>query len=147
MAWITYGGPDGADALGLAGGSWFSFYSRLDLLPGVKVVACLPTDIYNHWRHRLQYIGQLEALVAVSVYYSLRGGVPYPGEVSHDVRERDVIHFVDNFGSMMDDGPHSSKGHPGTRMRIYHARASPTFSRRFSSRYASVRGSNMFDLR
>jgi len=33
MAWITYGGPDGADALGLAGGSLFSFYSRLDLLP------------------------------------------------------------------------------------------------------------------
>jgi len=74
-------------------------------------------DIYDHcWRSRSRiqsintntntsvhrYIGQLEALVvAVSVYYSLRGGVPYPGGTPHDVRERDVIHFVDNFGSMM----------------------------------------------
>eukprot|EP00962_Isochrysis_galbana_P054892 scaffold26546_cov135-Isochrysis_galbana.AAC.1 len=49
MAWITYGGPDGADALGLAGGSWFSFYSRLDLLPGVKVVACLRPTIYTRF--------------------------------------------------------------------------------------------------
>ena len=48
MARITYGGPDGADALGLAGGSLFSFYSRLDLLPGVKVVACLRPTIYTN---------------------------------------------------------------------------------------------------
>lgn len=44
MAWITYGGPDGADALGLAGGSLFSFYNTDVLQHGdtlFKVVACL----------------------------------------------------------------------------------------------------------
>jgi len=50
MARITYGGPDGADVLGLAGGSWFTFYSRLDLLPGVKVVACLRPTLYTDMR-------------------------------------------------------------------------------------------------
>mmetsp|Transcript_25119 Transcript_25119/g.81241 ORF Transcript_25119/g.81241 Transcript_25119/m.81241 type:complete len:97 (+) Transcript_25119:170-460(+) len=31
-------------------GSWFTFYSRLDLLPGVKVVACLRPTLYTDMR-------------------------------------------------------------------------------------------------
>eukprot|EP00962_Isochrysis_galbana_P036225 scaffold12476_cov126-Isochrysis_galbana.AAC.8 len=34
MAWITYGGPDGADALGLDGGPLFSFYNTEVLMHG-----------------------------------------------------------------------------------------------------------------
>lgn len=61
----------------------------------------IPPEVYGYWRSRTQYIGQLEALAAMAVYYSLSRGVAFEGGVSHDVRERDVIHFVDNFGSMM----------------------------------------------
>eukprot|EP00962_Isochrysis_galbana_P012775 scaffold3618_cov129-Isochrysis_galbana.AAC.1 len=44
MAWITYGGPDGAGALGLEGGALFSFYNTEVRMHGsnrVKVVAYL----------------------------------------------------------------------------------------------------------
>lgn len=46
--------------------------------------------VYAHWRAREQYIGQLELLAAVSVYYSLRD----------DLRGREVIHFTDNAGAL-----------------------------------------------
>ena len=39
---------------------------------------------------RGQYIGQLELLAAVSVYYSL----------ADDLRGSEVIHFIDNSGAM-----------------------------------------------
>lgn len=45
---------------------------------------------YEHWRARAQYIGQLELLAAVAVYYSLAG----------ELRGREVIHYIDNSGSM-----------------------------------------------
>ena len=45
---------------------------------------------YAHWRARSQYIGQLELLAAVSVYYSL----------AEDLRGRRVLHFIDNSGAM-----------------------------------------------
>eukprot|EP00962_Isochrysis_galbana_P046866 scaffold18987_cov109-Isochrysis_galbana.AAC.7 len=45
LAWITYGGPDGAGALGLEGGVLFSFYNNTEVrMHGnnrVKVVAYL----------------------------------------------------------------------------------------------------------
>ena len=41
------------------------------------------------WRARKQYIGQLELLAAVAVYYSLRDRL----------RGRRVIHFIDNSGA------------------------------------------------
>jgi hypothetical protein len=44
---------------------------------------------------------QALALAAIAVKYSLRRAVPYEEGFSHDVRGRDVIHFVDNFGSMV----------------------------------------------
>ena len=55
-------------------------YAAYDPEPGV----------YAHWRERTQYIGQLELLAAVSVYYSLRD----------DLRGREVIHFTDNAGAL-----------------------------------------------
>ena len=46
--------------------------------------------MYSGWRARTQYIGQLELLAAVSVYYSL----------ADDLRSSEVIHFIDNSGAM-----------------------------------------------
>jgi hypothetical protein len=58
-------------------------------------------EILEHWRKRKQYIGQLEALAAVAVYYSLANGVENPGGApTHVMRNRDVLHFVDNYGSL-----------------------------------------------
>lgn len=45
---------------------------------------------YAHWRERSQYVGQLELLAAVAVYYSLAA----------ELRGREVIHFIDNSGAM-----------------------------------------------
>ena len=45
---------------------------------------------YAHWRERSQYVGQLELLAAVAVYYSLAA----------ELRGREVIHFIDNAGAM-----------------------------------------------
>ena len=45
---------------------------------------------YAHWRERSQYVGQLERLAAVAVYYSLAA----------ELRGREVIHFIDNSGAM-----------------------------------------------
>ena len=45
---------------------------------------------FAHWRDRKQYIGQLELLAAVSVYYSLAG----------ELRGREVIHSIDNAGAL-----------------------------------------------
>ena len=45
---------------------------------------------YAHWRELAQYVGQLELLAAVAVYYSLAA----------ELRGREVIHFIDNSGAM-----------------------------------------------
>lgn len=50
----------------------------------------LPLGEISHWRERSQYIGQLELLAAIAVYYSL----------ADRLRDRKVIHCVDNSGSM-----------------------------------------------
>jgi hypothetical protein len=50
----------------------------------------LRPDEYSHWRERSQYIGQLELLAAIAVYYSL----------AQRLRGRRVIHAVDNTGAM-----------------------------------------------
>ena len=60
--------------------------------PGVwrfAAYAPAPSE-YAHWRVRKQYIGQLELLAAVAVYYSLAA----------ELRGREVIHFIDNSGAM-----------------------------------------------
>eukprot|EP00962_Isochrysis_galbana_P030293 scaffold9807_cov115-Isochrysis_galbana.AAC.1 len=58
-------------------------------------------EVIGRWRARRQYIGQLEALAAVSTYYTLADGAPLPdGGRSHALRGRDVIHYVDNFGAL-----------------------------------------------
>eukprot|EP00962_Isochrysis_galbana_P051318 scaffold22700_cov142-Isochrysis_galbana.AAC.1 len=36
LAWITYGGPDGAGALGLEGGALFSFYNTEVRMHGAR---------------------------------------------------------------------------------------------------------------
>ena len=48
-----------------------------------------PPGDYSHWRERSQYIGQLELLAAVTVYYSL----------ADDLRDKRVVHFIDNSGA------------------------------------------------
>jgi hypothetical protein len=67
------------------------------------VVASLAVEgeILSRWRDRTQYIGQLEALAAVAVYYALADGVEAPdGSRTHMMRDRDVIHTIDNYGSL-----------------------------------------------
>ena len=45
---------------------------------------------FAHWRERTQYIGLLELLAAIAVYYSLAA----------ELKGREVIHFLDNSGAM-----------------------------------------------
>jgi hypothetical protein len=59
-------------------GEWF--YASYDV----------PSDDYAHWRVRDQYIGQLELLAAIAVYYSL----------ADRLRGRRVIHCIDNTGAV-----------------------------------------------
>eukprot|EP00962_Isochrysis_galbana_P005676 scaffold1528_cov117-Isochrysis_galbana.AAC.1 len=73
---------------------------RGDFTGGDWTVAS-PPPIYRMARVRVRYIGQLEALAAVSTYYTLADGAPLPdGGRSHALRRRDVIHYVDNFGAL-----------------------------------------------
>jgi hypothetical protein len=59
-------------------GEWL--FAAYDLLP----------EEYAHWRERSQYIGQLELLAAIAVYFSLAARL----------RGRRVIHCCDNSGAM-----------------------------------------------
>jgi hypothetical protein len=59
-------------------GEWF--YAAYDLMP----------EEYAHWQSRATYIGQLELLAAIAVYYSL----------ADKLRGRRVLHFVDNSGAV-----------------------------------------------
>ena len=67
----------GAVVLDKESGRWY--HSSLEISEGWLA----------RFAHKEQYIGQLEILAAVSVYLSLPG-----------LRGRDVIHFIDNSGSM-----------------------------------------------
>jgi hypothetical protein len=58
-------------------------------------------EILARWRERKQYMGQLEALAAVAVYYSLADGIESPdGSRTHVMRDSYSIHFIDNYGSL-----------------------------------------------
>jgi hypothetical protein len=66
--------------------------SGKDVPPGEWLYAAydVPLTQFAHWRERDTYIGQLELLAAITVYYSL----------ADRLRGRQVIHCVDNSGAM-----------------------------------------------
>ena len=54
------------------------------------IILLVPEWLYELWRVRQTYIGQLELLAAISFYYSM------PDLVRH----RDVVHWVDNTSAL-----------------------------------------------